>query len=291
VKNYNKIARQAGMTLIELTVVLLVLVGLAGLMMPYVGSFVGKTHDATGAQNANRSGEALVRYNTTHNGFPANLDSLLVGAGTATGALIDSTMNEAMANMGAGYADATARNTGLLAAYGWAPLNLADAGNVSVCGSIGKAGLGTVTDMVLAPANPTFDNAAAIASVDAVAVSMAGAVTCTGSVVEMTSAAVETAMGITADANKTYVVYGIGQLNAAVGKTMQDAPVHFAKNADMNASKAYNRFVAIFAADNTATAAADAGHATYVGTAMVMSSIVGAQKELANYYTEAAANN
>jgi len=292
VKHYNKMARQAGMTLIELTVVLLVLVGLAGLMMPYVGSFVGKTHDATGAQNANRSGEALVRYNTTHDGFPANLDSLLVGAGTgASAALIDSTIDEAMVMGGNGYADAAARTAGLLTNYGWSVLNLADAANVSVCGSLGKAGLGTVTDMVLTPANPTFDNAAATASVDTVDVAMDGTITCTGAVVEMTPAAIETAMGITTDANKTYLVYGIGQLNAAVGKTMQDAPVHFAKNADMNASKAYNRFVAVFAADNTATTAKGAGHASYVGTAMVMSKIVGAQKELANYYTEAAANN
>jgi len=282
-------ARQAGMTLIELTVVLLVLVGLAGLMMPYVGSFVGKTHDATGAQNANRSGEALVRYNTTHNGFPANLDSLLVTAGTgASAALIDSTMPEVMA----GGFDAATRLTNLGTTYGWSVLDLSDPANVSVCGSIGKAGLGTVTDMVLTPANPTFDNAAAVASVKTVTVNMQGKVTaCTGGVVEMSSAEVETAMGITADANKTYVVYGIGQLNAAVGKTMQDAPVHFAKNADMNASKAYNRFVAIFAADKTAAASDEAGHATYVGTAMAMGSIVGAQKELANYYTEAAANN
>ena len=33
------IKRQAGMTLIELTVVLLVLIGLAGLLIPYVGCF------------------------------------------------------------------------------------------------------------------------------------------------------------------------------------------------------------------------------------------------------------
>jgi prepilin-type N-terminal cleavage/methylation domain-containing protein len=44
VKDYKikTIKRQAGMTLIELTVVLLILVGLAGLLVPYVGSFVQK---------------------------------------------------------------------------------------------------------------------------------------------------------------------------------------------------------------------------------------------------------
>jgi len=294
VKNYNKIARQAGMTLIELTVVLLVLVGLAGLMMPYVGSFVGKTHDATGAQNANRSGEALVRYGTTHDGYPKNLDSLLTGAATATGVFIDTTIVEKMqvamdASMGTTLAptDATSRATFLLAKYGWSVLDLT--GAASACGSIAKAGLGTVIDMDGAAANPTFDNS--LGSVKPAAIAMNGTVTCTGSVVEMDPVFVADALGITADATKTYVVYGIGQLNDAVGKTMQEAPVHFAKNADMNASKAYNRFVAIFAADNSAASAGDAGHASYVGTAMVMSEVVGAQKELAAYYADAAANN
>jgi len=278
VKHYNKMARQAGMTLIELTVVLLVLVGLAGLMMPYVGSFVGKTHDATGAQNANRSGEALVRYGTTHDGYPNNLDSLLSGSVLgSSAALIDYTIADLM--MGGGSTAAVE--------YDWTVLDLAT--DASVCGSIAKAGLGTVTDMLATAVNPTFENSAG--SVDTAPIAMNGTITCTGGVVEMAPAAVATAMGITVDANKTYVVFGIGQLNDAVGKTMQEAPVHFAKNADMNASKAYNRFVAIFAADNTATTAAGAGHATYVGTAMAMSEIVGAQKELANYYAEAAANN
>jgi len=280
-------ARQAGMTLIELTVVLLVLVGLAGLMMPYVGSFVGKTHDATGAQNANRSGEALVRYNTTHNGFPTGLDSLLSDTlGVTSAEVIDYTMSEVM--LGA-MGNATP-HVAALANYGWSVLDLST--DLSVCGSLGKAGLNKVTDMLAVPVNPTFDNAASAVDVELMTVAMNGSVSaCVGNVVAMSDTAIETALGIKADADKTYIVFGIGQRNSAIGKTLQEAPVHFAKNADMNASKAYNRFVAIFAADNTATTTAAAGHATYVGTAMAMGSIVGAQKELANYYTEAAANN
>jgi len=281
-------ARQAGMTLIELTVVLLVLVGLAGIMMPYVGSFVGKTHDATGAQNANRSGEAIVRYGTTHDGYPANFDSLLTDALGATGvAVIDYTMADIMT---------MPANSTALTQYGWSATSLAATGNESLCGSIGKAGLGTVIDMddgTKTAFNPTFDNEAAVtATVQTVTMNMNGTVnTCIGNVVVMDSTFVEEAMGITVDATKTYVVFGIGQMNDAVGKTMQEAPVHFAKNADMNASKAYNRFVAIFAADNSAATADEAGQATYVGTAMAMSAIVGAQKELANYYADAAASN
>ena len=44
---HNKQRGQSGFTLIELTVVLLVLIGLAGALLPYVQGFVGRTHDAT----------------------------------------------------------------------------------------------------------------------------------------------------------------------------------------------------------------------------------------------------
>ncbi len=48
-EKFKQMGREAGMTLIELTVVLLVLIGLAGLALPYISGFVGKTHNATSA--------------------------------------------------------------------------------------------------------------------------------------------------------------------------------------------------------------------------------------------------
>ena len=59
VKQYT---RQAGMTLIELTVVLLVLIGLAGLLLPYVGGFMIKTHDSTGTYNSAALDNNIQRY-------------------------------------------------------------------------------------------------------------------------------------------------------------------------------------------------------------------------------------
>ena len=291
-KHYNKMARQSGMTLIELTVVLLVLVGLAGLMMPYVGSFVGKTHDATGSQNAVRLGEAIQRYQTTRDTYPSNLDPLLVGAvAGASATIIDYTMLEKM-RLDAGDAAAVAHTT-METNYGWSPLDLAT--NASVCGSLMKAGLGdSVTNMVNTKTgfNATFSNAdATTLTVPQGTTSGMGVHTCLGGAVEMSAAKVADAFGITTDTTKTYIVYGVGQANSAIGKTLQEAPVHFAKNADFNASKAYNRFVSVFAADNSAADAASAGAATYVATGMAMMTIVGVQKELGNYYADAAANN
>jgi len=287
VKNYNKIARQAGMTLIELTVVLLVLIGLAGLMIPYVSGFVGKTHDATGSSNIQQLGNAIVRYESQFGSYPDNMDSLISGvADTAAGAVIDYTMADVMGGT----------NTAL-ANYGLAPLDITVAmGAVStvdadgeVCGSLAKAGINTVIDMdVTATAgfNATFAN-----SVDSVGAALTNTMmtTCTGLVAEMPATFVADALGIDTT-NKRYVAFGIGQNSKLVGKTLQEAPVHFAKNADMNASQAYNRFVAIFEVDNdvaVAVAPVDAMRARYAGSVMLMGDVVGLQTELGNYYKSA----
>ena len=87
-KNYklSAIKNQAGMTLIELTVVLLVLIGLAGLLIPYVSGFVGKTHDSTGTFNSAGLDNNIQRYITEKMRAPNNLESLVqtvAGAGAA----------------------------------------------------------------------------------------------------------------------------------------------------------------------------------------------------------------
>lgn len=79
--------KQAGMTLIELTVVLLILIGLAGLLIPYVGSFVQKTHDSTNSSNLANLNNAFIRFVASENRLPHHVDSLTNNAAvTGTGA-------------------------------------------------------------------------------------------------------------------------------------------------------------------------------------------------------------
>jgi len=294
VKNYNKIARQAGMTLIELTVVLLVLIGLAGLMIPYVAGFVGKTHDATGSNNIQGLNNAIARFEGEKGRYPKDMDSLIIGAGATGGSAIDYTMadNMSMTHM---------------MAYGFAPLDVSIASGTTVgeasaiCGSLLKAGITDVRDMdasSLTGFNATFANSASAGSVS-LGTLMPGSAACAGTVMGVTSAKVATAFSRTIDTsaggdfeNKKFVAFGIGQQSELVGRTMQEAPVHFAKNADMNASQAYNRFVSVFAVDADVThSKATAKRAVYIGTAMLMSDLIGLQTELANYYSDASENN
>lgn len=83
---YNRIAKQAGMTLIELTVVLLVLVGLAGLVVPYVGGFNEKTHDSVNSGNLSGLNDAFGRYVNEKGRLPPHLDLLVNSADAAANA-------------------------------------------------------------------------------------------------------------------------------------------------------------------------------------------------------------
>jgi len=280
-------ARQAGMTLIELTVVLLVLVGLAGLMIPYVSGFVGKTHDATGSSNIAGVGNAITRFETEFGSYPENMDSLILGAGATGGLVIDYSMCDVM-NMG------TCTDMG---AYGITPVDLTAVNasndsalaNAEVCGSLAKAGITSVVDMAassVAGFNATFSNSAGVVGIANSMMNTCNMAGAGGTVAEIAAANVADGLGIDTT-DKRYVIFGVGQSSELLGKTMQEAPVHFAKNADMNASQAYNRFGAIFEVDrdiNTALASADAMRAKYVGTVMLMSKVVGLQEELGNYY-------
>ncbi len=82
-------ARQGGFTLIELTVVLLILIGLAGLAIPYVSGYVDKTSTATGAISNGSVFNSLTNYQLTNGGYPNNLDLLANAAGA-----IDNTLDE-----------------------------------------------------------------------------------------------------------------------------------------------------------------------------------------------------
>jgi len=268
VKNYNKIARQAGMTLIELTVVLLVLIGLAGLMIPYVSGFVGKTHNATGSSNIAEVNTAVQRYESEFYGYPSGLDSLV--SDNATPAVIDYTMAPAT-NYGFSIADASAAGV-----------------NKEACWSLNMAGMKGAVQMMEVPTNPTFDNASGTITYSSDDTAMA--TTCDqGDFVVVTPANVTTAFGITTRADALYVAYGIGQSSDLVGKTMTTAPVHFAQQGDMSASNKYNRFVVVFEA-YTGTVGMTAKRAKFVGAGMAMMSLEGMNASLERHYDDVKTN-
>jgi len=240
VKNYNKIARQAGMTLIELTVVLLVLIGLAGLMIPYVSGFVSKTHDSTGADSLASLNSAIQRYDVQFLGQPNNYDSLMTSLAVGTPGTIYAKM------MGG-----TAGATDYLK-------------TVEIQGaSLAHAGINSLRTMNDSSADATFAATNATATiVNGSGLYTVAAINVNGSCgmgAEMgciaTDADLAFILGRSASTinttNNDYIVFGVGSDSGMVGKTISEAPVHFAKTGAMSAANKYNRILAVYSVPKT----------------------------------------
>jgi len=216
VKYYTNKARQAGMTLIELTVVLLVLIGLAGLMIPYVSGFVEKTHDSTGASNIQSLNNAMIRYSVeNYDSYPNKMDSLI----QTDGIVYSKMMNP--------------DETGMMSYLENFTLTADEAKSLT------NVGITTIMQMDEALDNATFGNTAAEIPVAA------------GAKVAILRGAVLTSlsdiMGKATDSSGNYyVVLGVGDDSTITGKTVADVPVHFAGRGDMSAALKYNHFVSVF---------------------------------------------
>jgi len=233
VKHYNKMTRQSGMTLIELTVVLLVLIGLAGLMIPYVGGFVSKTHDSTGSDSLASLNSAIQRYDVQFLGQPAGYDSLMSSVTAGSGTVYKKLMN--------------GDDTGTLDAKDYIKVVTVDAQSFT------DVGIDNVMLMDDATSDATFAATASSTNlsgnVDLLALQVSG--TCgmndpMGCIAD--DAELGKILGRSVDtAANDYVIFGVGQESAMVGKTVSEAPVHFAKTGAMSAANKYNRILAVYA--------------------------------------------
>jgi type II secretory pathway pseudopilin PulG len=312
-KQYNlkNPIRQSGMTLIELTVVLLILIGLAGLLLPYVGGFATKTHDAANSTSEKELAGAILRFDTQYARYPDNMDSLLDSSGAAPN-LINYFISDRMAGTMGQPANAATQ-------YGMAPviMNISTAAmgagpapapvaskEASICASLRKGGINSskvmdsAADNTAEPPvgtalganfNPTFNyyNGGTMNWNEMMA--------CQGNVVELTNTTkIAQAVGtdkaeIDAKVAKghTFVVFGVSTGSEMMGRTVQDAPVHFASNGKFGPTNAYNRLLAIFEVDASTTKLPNSSsidRARFVGTGMAMHDLLGVQSSLASYH-------
>jgi len=246
VKYYTNKARQAGMTLIELTVVLLVLIGLSGLLIPYVSGFISKTHDSTGATNIAEVNGAMERYAAQYQGYPDGLDSLINATGTTAAGEVygDSPMGSSLAG------GDLLMGPRCIAAH---TLTMGEAMTLTM------SGVDNVVMMNSDTADATFDSAElntdgtpvtqAIAA-DAIVATLAGTMNCVSSSNDGLMFSDSNLRGILTLRPNTsafhYVVMGVGQNTSMMGKVMMSAPVHFAQSGAMSAKNKYNRFGVVF---------------------------------------------
>jgi hypothetical protein len=82
--------------------------------------------------------------------------------------------------------------------------------------------------------------------------------------------------------NNVYVTMGIGNESSLIGRTMAEAPIHFAKVGGMNAANRYNHILAVFEVREGRMDQHMA--ATFVGTLMPMMRLEGIAQGQASYY-------
>ena len=70
-------SKQAGFTLVELIVVLMILVGLAAILIPAVTDMVARTNASTSSSNISEVSNSIQRYETQYLSYPNNLDCLM----------------------------------------------------------------------------------------------------------------------------------------------------------------------------------------------------------------------
>jgi type II secretory pathway pseudopilin PulG len=304
-KHYNHFRAQAGMTLIELTVVLLVLIGLAGLLIPYVSGFVGKTHDGTGTFNSAALDTNIQRFIAEKTSMPNNMEALINGA-AGTAAATDTTCQGATAGSvyckmmsTALFTTATVDSTGTGAdLMRYNSLNMAginslyynnpDTDNATFASTTGTptslAGGPQTIAIVSALASPPFTDALTVE--------------------QHLAAAFERPVTKFDSTCYDYAVFGIGDSTDLIGKTMSTAPVHFAQQGTMGPVNKYNRFVAVVQIDKTGaaisptatTSGCTAGMepAKFIGAAMAMGTsaghLWGTSHSLAHSWENIAAN-
>lgn len=248
--------KQAGMTLIELTVVLLILIGLAGLLIPYVGSFVQKTHDSTNSSNLAQLNNAFLRYTTENNKLPQHMDSLVngtttVGTGVCPAVTVPNDPYCALLDPGM-FVKAT------FAADSIAMHSLADSQIRMVVNNKTDAPnktFGSYEDMIglTNPVTGTFNGIKVSAMRDAAGALLAAP---TGADVQKHLAAALGKDAMDYDPGcYDYVAFGLGDANGLVSKTIASSPVHYPEDATKGPVDYYNHYIAIVQVDKSNTAA------------------------------------
>jgi prepilin-type N-terminal cleavage/methylation domain-containing protein len=240
--------RRRGLTLIELIVVLMVLVALAGVLIPMLPSMLTRAHVGAHTTNVTEATKLILSYQATNNGFPDQWDSLTNGTTLIdyiAGGVLDPQASVPPTPWSTGGPPGVANQAGgVLTASAVTPNELI---------ALNAAAITKVHNLVMSggtpwdgnPFDPTFDNYANpptgfttlaagsnLAYIDPVA----------------NPVAFNFLQNQYPSWSRTarYVALGIGPRCTMIGKMATTAPVHFSDTPDAAPEFSYGRFVAIF---------------------------------------------
>ena len=237
----NKSKKNAAFTLIELVVVLMVLVALAGILLPQFSGMVSRTHTAAASTNFAEINKAVNFYAVkTLQGYPDKLDiPLHSNGGAAPTALADTLQSQtdmSVVTLAANQIQSLT-NAGITTVY---PLfNMADLPT-----TVNQSATFGGTDL----ANPVLYTGAT-----------------TAPAVQMSDARAAHEFGSSlqgAVAGEMYVIFGLNDSSTAIPTAMMQAPVHFDQ---VDPAKVYSRFFLVFAIPSNTTAQFNARFVGSVG--------------------------
>jgi type II secretory pathway pseudopilin PulG len=272
----GKPLRRVGLTLLELILVLVILVAVAGIVVPLLPNVISRAHVAVGSTNAVEVDRLVQQYQQVYSqALPNYLDNLV-----GTSAII---------NYLPGY-----QPQGGLSVPQLVPYTLTQ-NDVNALTSVGITYVAvlydTQTNLVANNGTPTFNPyqyTGSTASTQPVAVGL--------KVAQLTESAAESPPSIIRDDpngstyGDIYLVFGFGKQTTAIGRVTTDAPVHFSEFAADNASSVYCRYGLVFrTARGTGTASSPVStplaQAVFMGAvSFEPTGVMGGDGQLGNYY-------
>ena len=233
-----------GLTLIELVVVMMILVALAGILVPMLPSMLTRAHVAAHTTNVTETSSQIMAYQAMNNAFPNNWDSLTDGT-TLISYMAGGVLNPTPGSGGPG---GQAGGVFTAQAPTQAEVNaLTAAGINSVFPQSTYTTAPGPADWAGNPFDPTFANYATAPNAPTTITTSTKLAYLTPTNTfwgGTTGFQAQNYPGWSTTAN--YVALGIGERCTLIGRFALTPPVHFSDTQDASPAFSYGRFVAIF---------------------------------------------
>jgi prepilin-type N-terminal cleavage/methylation domain-containing protein len=250
--SFRRTTSRRGLTLMELVVVMVILVALAGILLPLFPNLLTKAHTSTAATNMSELTKAVQTYYYSSLQYPNNLDNIAGLVGTPGTAPATNPSNANVTLVGAA-ASSDLSTTTLTATTSAALTNV---GITSVLETTVPASAATIGNWT-----PTYLPYSTVSSTTGIPTPS----TINTTVVTVQPNAITREFGYSTAANTaTYVLLGLGNYSSMAGTALQEAPIHFDDSPNGEPNVAYCRYGLVFQTTDDAGNALSA--AKFIGT-------------------------
>lgn len=239
----NTTHRQTGMTLIELSVVLLVMLALAGVAINYWSDYANKTFYATSGRSIIEVKNAIDRFYISRLRYPNNLNSLIEFGQSTQPNYID---NRWLLNGNSNFAAIQLSALGNRGQAGLKSLQAAGINRVAMLmpGTTSQDSGRIINRMSDSHANATFAN-----EINNIPLTLDSWLTVQNPLLSATLSLPTLLNYRSNNPASLFIVLGVGEASDLSHNTLINAPVIFSAEASLQSEHTYGRFLAIFDVD------------------------------------------